>query len=67
MRGRGALRLGVAAFRWRLTGRLTPGRPLLALALLILFALGGGLPAWAIGGAIRLLTLALCTAESRAD
>ena len=57
--------LGVAAFRWRLTGAPGAGRPLLALALMILFAAGGGLPAWAIGGAISLLTLVLCAAESR--
>lgn len=56
---------GVAAFALRLTGQLTLGRPLLAVALLALFALGGGIPAWTVAAGIAVLTLGLCVAESR--
>jgi low temperature requirement protein LtrA len=57
---------GVAAFGWRLTGQLALGRALLAVALMALFALGGGIPAWTIAAGIALLTLGLCATESRA-
>lgn len=55
--------LGVAGFRLRITGELGPGRPLLALALLLLYAAGGGIPAWTVTAGIAALTVVLCAAE----
>ncbi|HET9103295.1 MAG TPA: low temperature requirement protein A [Solirubrobacteraceae bacterium] len=55
---------GVAAFGLRLTGRLDPGRPLLALALLVVFAAGAGLSATLLIAIICALTLGLCAVET---
>jgi low temperature requirement protein LtrA len=55
--------VGLAAFRLRILGELSYGRLLVALALIVLFAVGGGLPAWAIGAGIALLVGALCVGE----
>ncbi len=55
--------MGLAAFRWRILGEHSLGRLLVAAALLILFAAGGGLPAWAIGAGIAALMAALCAGE----
>jgi hypothetical protein len=54
---------GLAAFRLRILGEHSYGRLLVALALMVLFAAGGGLPAWAIGAAIAALMGALCVGE----
>jgi low temperature requirement protein LtrA len=56
--------LGIAAFRLRLLGEASTGRCVVAMALLALFAIGGGLPAWTIGGGIAALVCALCVLES---
>ena len=56
--------LGLAAFQWRILGERSYGRLLVALALLLLFAAGGGLPAWVIGAVIAALMAALCAAET---
>ncbi len=57
--------LGLSAFRLRITGEGGLGRPLLSLALLVLYALGATLPAWTIAAGIALLVAGLCAAESR--
>jgi len=54
---------GLAAFRLRILGEHSYGRLLVALALMVLFAVGGGLPAWAIGAGIAALVGALCVGE----
>jgi low temperature requirement protein LtrA len=56
--------LGLAAFQWRILGERSYGRLLVALAVLVLFAAGGGLPAWVIGAVIAALMAALCVAET---
>jgi hypothetical protein len=55
--------VGLAAFRLRLLGEHSYGRLLVALAMLVLFAAGGGLPAWVIGAGIAALMAALCAGE----
>jgi low temperature requirement protein LtrA len=55
--------IGLAAFRLRLLGEHSVGRLLVAVALLVLYAVGGGLPAWAIGAGIAALMAALCAGE----
>ena len=55
--------VGLAAFRLRILGEHSFGRLLVALAMLVLFAAGGGLPAWAIGAGIAALMAALCAGE----
>jgi low temperature requirement protein LtrA len=56
--------VGLAAFRLRMLGEHSRGRLLVALALLVLFAAGGGLPAWVIGAGIAALMAALCAGEA---
>jgi low temperature requirement protein LtrA len=56
--------LGLAAFQWRILGERSSGRLLVALALLVLFAAGGGLPAWVIGAGVAALMAALCAGET---
>jgi low temperature requirement protein LtrA len=55
--------IGLAAFRLRILGEHSVGRLLVALAMLVLFAGGGGLPAWVIGAGIAALMAALCAGE----
>ncbi|MFZ1996250.1 MAG: low temperature requirement protein A, partial [Solirubrobacteraceae bacterium] len=55
--------IGLAAFRLRILGEHSYGRLLVALALVVLYATGAGLPAWAIGAAIAALMTALCVSE----
>lgn len=55
--------VGLAAFRLRILGERSYGRVLVALALLVLYVAGGGLPAWAIGAWIAALMAALCAGE----
>ncbi len=55
--------VGLAAFRLRILGEHSFGRLLVALAMLVLYAAGGGLPAWAIGAGIAALMAALCAGE----
>jgi hypothetical protein len=54
----------LAAFQWRILADRSYGRLVVALALLALFAVGGGLPAWAIGAGIAALMAALCAGET---
>jgi low temperature requirement protein LtrA len=56
--------VGLAAFQWRILGERSYGRLLVALALLVLFAAGGGLPAWVIGAGVAALMAALCAGET---
>jgi hypothetical protein len=58
--------VGVSAFRLRLLRAASPGRLLVALALLVLGAAGGGLPAWAVTVTAAALLGVLCVGESRA-
>jgi hypothetical protein len=58
--------VGTAAFSLRLLGA-APYRQLgVAGALLVLYAVGGGMPAWVVAGAVAGLLGALCAAESEA-
>jgi low temperature requirement protein LtrA len=55
--------IGLAAFRLRILGEHSYGRLAVALGLIVLFAAGGGLPAWVIGAGIAALVGALCAGE----
>jgi low temperature requirement protein LtrA len=54
---------GVSAFRLRLLGEHSPGRLAVAVALLVLFAVGSAFAAWLITLLSALLILSLCAAE----
>jgi len=54
---------GVSGFRLRLLGERSPGRLLVAVAMLVLFAVGSGLPAWLTTLLSAVLVLSLCAAE----
>jgi low temperature requirement protein LtrA len=56
--------VGLAAFRLRILGEHSVGRLLVAVALMVLYAVGGGLPAWAIGVGIAALMASLCAGET---
>jgi low temperature requirement protein LtrA len=62
--GVAAYLLGQAAFRLRIVGSLGYAKVLVAIALLLLYALGGGLSAWALTAAITALLAALCVVET---
>jgi len=55
--------VGVAAFRLRLLGEHSPGRLTVAVALLVLFAVGSGIASWLITLISALLVLSLCAGE----
>ncbi|MGB9183324.1 MAG: low temperature requirement protein A, partial [Solirubrobacteraceae bacterium] len=55
--------LGLAAFSRRMSGELDLGRIALAATLIVLFAVGGSIPAWTVAAGLAALTLALCAAE----
>ncbi|HLY49990.1 MAG TPA: low temperature requirement protein A [Solirubrobacteraceae bacterium] len=55
--------LGHVAFGLRLVGRVGYGKLAIAAALMILYAVGGGLSAWALTAAIAALLVALCGLE----
>lgn len=55
--------VGLAAFRLRILGEHSFGRLLVAVALMVLYAVGGGLPAWGIGAGIAALMAGLCVGE----
>jgi low temperature requirement protein LtrA len=59
--------VGHVAFRWRLVGTVGYEKVVAAIALLVLFAVGGDIAAWVMAGAIAVLLAALCVAESLAD
>jgi low temperature requirement protein LtrA len=54
---------GVAAFRLRLLGEHSPGRLSVALAMLVLFAVGSSVASWLITLISALLVLTLCAGE----
>jgi low temperature requirement protein LtrA len=56
--------LGNASFAWRMVGHLEYEKPAVAAALLALYLAGGGLPAWAVAGAVVALLGALSAAET---
>ena len=58
--------VGIAAFSLRLLGGVEYRQLAIAAALLALYAVGGGLPAWAVAGAVTALVGGLCLAESEA-
>lgn len=55
--------IGHIAFRWRMVGEVGYEKAVVALALLVLFAVGGGLAAWAMTGVIAVLVAGLCVVE----
>ncbi len=57
--------IGHVGFGLRMLGEVSYAKAVLAAALLALFAVGGGLPAWTVAGVITLLLAALCAIESR--
>jgi low temperature requirement protein LtrA len=56
--------VGVAAFRLRMLGRFSAGRVAVAVALLVLYAVSGGMAAWATTGVVTVLVVGLCASES---
>jgi low temperature requirement protein LtrA len=58
--------VGTAAFSLRLLGTVQYGQLGVAAALLVLYAVAGGMPAWVVAVAIAALLGALCGAESEA-
>jgi low temperature requirement protein LtrA len=56
--------LGHAAFRLRIAGERSYGKLLTSLALAIVFAVSGGLDAWAVAALIAALLGAMCAAET---
>jgi hypothetical protein len=58
--------VGTAAFSLRLLGAAPYGQLAVAGALLVLYAIGGGLPAWVVAGAVAALLGGLCLAEGEA-
>jgi low temperature requirement protein LtrA len=59
--------LGHVAFRLRILGEFGYEKAVVAAALLALYAIGGGLPAWSMAGAITVLLAALCAIETTAE
>jgi hypothetical protein len=58
--------IGTAAFSMRLLGVLQSGQLVVAGVMLVLYAVGGGIPAWVVAGAVAALLVVLCAAESEA-
>jgi low temperature requirement protein LtrA len=58
--------VGNASFALRMVGEADYEKLALAAALLILYAVGGGLVAWVLAGAVAILLGVLCAAESEA-
>ena len=58
--------LGCASFGLRLLGALEYEKLAVAVALLVLYAVGGGLPAWVVAGTALALLGGLCLAETEA-
>jgi low temperature requirement protein LtrA len=56
--------VGLFAFRWRIADQKSPGRLLVAAALIALYALGGSIPAWTVAAGISVLIGALCIGEA---
>jgi low temperature requirement protein LtrA len=58
--------VGTSAFSLRLLGALPRGQLAVAGALLVLYAVGGSMPAWVVAAAVAALIGVLCAAESEA-
>jgi len=58
--------VGNASFALRMVGRLEHEKLVIAGALLVLYAVGGGLTAWVLAGVVAALMSALCLAETDA-
>jgi low temperature requirement protein LtrA len=56
---------GHLAFRWRILGEIDYPKGLAAVAMLVLFAVGGGLPAWVLAAGLAFLIGCLCAVETR--
>jgi low temperature requirement protein LtrA len=56
--------VGLAAFRLRILGERSISRVLVAVALLVLYAVSGSFPAWTVGALIAVLVLGLCALEA---
>jgi low temperature requirement protein LtrA len=56
--------VGLAAFRLRIAGDKSPGRLVIAAALMALYALGGSIPAWSVAAGISVLIGVLCIGEA---
>jgi low temperature requirement protein LtrA len=56
--------VGHVGFRWRLSGELEHEKLALAAALLVLYAVGSGLPGWVLATAIAVLLAGLCALET---
>ncbi len=56
--------VGHVGFRLRIAGEFGREKAIVAAALMVLFALGGGLPAWALAGCVTVLLGALCAVET---
>ena len=56
--------VGHAAFALRMVGEVEYEKLAVAAALLVLFAVGGGLAAWALAVAVVVLVAALCVVET---
>jgi low temperature requirement protein LtrA len=59
--------VGHVAFRLRMVGSIGYAKLAVAVALLALYALGGGLPAWLLTGVIAVLLAVLCAIETSPD
>jgi low temperature requirement protein LtrA len=51
-------------FRLRMVGEVGYEKLIVAIALLVLYAVAGGLPAWALAGAVTVFVAALCAVET---
>jgi low temperature requirement protein LtrA len=59
--------VGHVGFRLRMVGTFGYEKAIVAVALLILYALGGGMPAWALAAAVTAMLAALCAIETMRD
>ncbi|HEY3019109.1 MAG TPA: low temperature requirement protein A [Solirubrobacteraceae bacterium] len=58
---------GHAAFRARMVGSVGVGKLVAAGVVLVVFAAGGALPAWAVAGAVSAVLAVLCVTETTAE
>jgi low temperature requirement protein LtrA len=56
--------VGHVGFRWRLAGGIQREKLAAAVALMIVYALGGGLAAWLLAAVVAVLVAALCAIET---
>ncbi len=58
--------IGHVGFRWRLAGTLEREKVAVAAALLVVFAVAGGIDAWVLAAIVAVLMAALCAVETAA-